>query len=272
MARFCQRRPGLMVAVLAVSLGACLLAVMEYALITSFLQIRLTPWQTISAWTAGWLSFLVPVPGGCGCPGSKPGACTGSFRRDGRCGDRRESADEGPRHPVWRSRSAAGMERLALHPIQSGAGQRTLRYLRHGGRSHRAGPVGGPPTESWTMSELTLDTSGDREDPNQVWDLPSCSLREQSGCQAEPGICNGGGRGCRGPAASSALRMLHQRRPRFRALRLWRATRSITPVDWSGADGASSCICARKAGASACWTSSGRTICRMRVLTPWRPI
>ena len=65
-ARFCQRRPGLMAAVLAVSLGACLLAVMEYALITSFLQIRLSPWQTVSAWTAGWLSFLVPVPAGVG--------------------------------------------------------------------------------------------------------------------------------------------------------------------------------------------------------------
>ena len=65
-ARFCQRRPGLMLAVLTVSLAACLLAVMEYALITSFLVIRLTPWQTVAAWTAGWLSFLVPVPGGVG--------------------------------------------------------------------------------------------------------------------------------------------------------------------------------------------------------------
>ena len=65
-ARFCQRRPGLMVSVLAVSLGACLLAVMEYALITSFLAVRLSPWQTVSAWTAGWLSFLVPVPAGVG--------------------------------------------------------------------------------------------------------------------------------------------------------------------------------------------------------------
>jgi hypothetical protein len=64
--RFCQRRPGLMAAVFGVSLGACLVAVMEYALITSFLSIGLSPWQTISAWTAGWLSFLVPVPAGVG--------------------------------------------------------------------------------------------------------------------------------------------------------------------------------------------------------------
>jgi uncharacterized membrane protein YbhN (UPF0104 family) len=42
------------------------MAVMEYALITSLLNIDLSSWQTISAWTAGWVSFLVPVPAGLG--------------------------------------------------------------------------------------------------------------------------------------------------------------------------------------------------------------
>jgi uncharacterized membrane protein YbhN (UPF0104 family) len=35
-------------------------------LITGFLNIQLTVPQTIAAWTAGWLAFLVPLPGGLG--------------------------------------------------------------------------------------------------------------------------------------------------------------------------------------------------------------
>ena len=77
--RFCQRKPGLMAAVLGISLGACLLAVMEYALITSFLDIGLSLWQTISAWTAGWLSFLVPVPAGVGALEASQVAALGLF-------------------------------------------------------------------------------------------------------------------------------------------------------------------------------------------------
>ena len=40
--------------------------VSEFALIVKFLGIPLTAWQTIAAWTAGWLSLLVPLPGGLG--------------------------------------------------------------------------------------------------------------------------------------------------------------------------------------------------------------
>ena len=40
--------------------------VSEFFLITTFLGIPLSFWQTIAAWTAGWLAFLVPVPGGLG--------------------------------------------------------------------------------------------------------------------------------------------------------------------------------------------------------------
>ena len=38
----------------------------EFALITYFLHIQLPFWQTVSAWTAGWLSLLAPLPGGLG--------------------------------------------------------------------------------------------------------------------------------------------------------------------------------------------------------------
>jgi uncharacterized membrane protein YbhN (UPF0104 family) len=38
----------------------------EYFLITSYLNIELSAAQTIAAWTAGWLAFLVPWPGGLG--------------------------------------------------------------------------------------------------------------------------------------------------------------------------------------------------------------
>ena len=39
---------------------------LEYALILSFLGIRLPFWQALAGWTAGWLSFLAPLPGGLG--------------------------------------------------------------------------------------------------------------------------------------------------------------------------------------------------------------
>jgi uncharacterized membrane protein YbhN (UPF0104 family) len=40
--------------------------VVEFFCITLFLGIHLSFWQTIAAWTAGWLAFLVPLPGGLG--------------------------------------------------------------------------------------------------------------------------------------------------------------------------------------------------------------
>ena len=40
--------------------------VSEFALITYFLNIPLPFWQTVSAWTLGWLSLLAPLPGGLG--------------------------------------------------------------------------------------------------------------------------------------------------------------------------------------------------------------
>jgi uncharacterized protein (TIRG00374 family) len=63
---FCRRHLRSLLAAIAVSLVAAVVMVSEYFFITSFLQIDLPISQTIAAWTAGWLSFLVPWPGGLG--------------------------------------------------------------------------------------------------------------------------------------------------------------------------------------------------------------
>ncbi|MFZ1041917.1 MAG: lysylphosphatidylglycerol synthase transmembrane domain-containing protein [Anaerolineales bacterium] len=64
--RFCQRQTRALLAAIFVSILAAMGMVSEYFLMTSFLQIHLSFWQTVAAWTAGWLSFLVPLPGGLG--------------------------------------------------------------------------------------------------------------------------------------------------------------------------------------------------------------
>ncbi len=63
---FCQRHPRALMGSLAVSLLAGVGMLTEYALMLSFLGIRLPFWQAVAGWTAGWLSFLVPLPGGLG--------------------------------------------------------------------------------------------------------------------------------------------------------------------------------------------------------------
>lgn len=63
---FCRRHlPSLLLAI-AVSLCAGVGMVTEFALIVNFLHIQLPFWQTVAAWTAGWLSLLAPLPGGLG--------------------------------------------------------------------------------------------------------------------------------------------------------------------------------------------------------------
>ena len=63
---FCRRHLLSLGYAIFVSMLAALGMVSEFFLITSFLGIHLSFWQTIAAWTAGWLAFLVPVPGGLG--------------------------------------------------------------------------------------------------------------------------------------------------------------------------------------------------------------
>lgn len=77
--RFCQRRPRQLVGAIAISLLACIVAVMEYALITSFLHTGLDVWQVLAAWTAGWISFLLPLPGGLGALEASQVLALGAF-------------------------------------------------------------------------------------------------------------------------------------------------------------------------------------------------
>ncbi|MBI2759237.1 MAG: flippase-like domain-containing protein [Chloroflexi bacterium] len=63
---FCRRHTPALLSAIFVSVLAAAAMVGEYFMLTSFLQIHLTFWQTLAAWTAGWLAFLVPLPGGLG--------------------------------------------------------------------------------------------------------------------------------------------------------------------------------------------------------------
>jgi uncharacterized protein (TIRG00374 family) len=63
---FCRRHLSSLLVAAAISICAGIGMVSEFALIVNFLDIQLSSWQTIAAWTAGWLSLLVPLPGGLG--------------------------------------------------------------------------------------------------------------------------------------------------------------------------------------------------------------
>jgi uncharacterized protein (TIRG00374 family) len=63
---FCRRHLSSLVSAILVSVFAALGMVGEFFCIIVFFGIRLSFWQTIAAWTAGWLAFLVPLPGGLG--------------------------------------------------------------------------------------------------------------------------------------------------------------------------------------------------------------
>jgi glycosyltransferase 2 family protein len=63
---FCQRHPRALLGALAVSLLAGVGMLADYVLMVSFLGVHLPLWKLIAGWTAGWLSFLVPLPGGLG--------------------------------------------------------------------------------------------------------------------------------------------------------------------------------------------------------------
>jgi len=63
---FCRRHLSSLLFAIAISLCAGVGMVSEFALIVHFLDIDLPFWQTIAAWTAGWLALLAPLPGGLG--------------------------------------------------------------------------------------------------------------------------------------------------------------------------------------------------------------
>lgn len=63
---FCRRHLSSLLSAIIVSLCAAVGMVSEFALIVNFLDIQLPFWQTVAAWTAGWLALLAPLPGGLG--------------------------------------------------------------------------------------------------------------------------------------------------------------------------------------------------------------
>ena len=63
---FCRRHFSALLIAIVISICAGAGMVMEFALITNFLGISLPFWQTVAAWTAGWLALLAPLPGGLG--------------------------------------------------------------------------------------------------------------------------------------------------------------------------------------------------------------
>ncbi len=63
---FCRRHLSSLLSAIAISLFAAVGMVSEFALIANFLGIRLPFWQTVAAWTTGWLALLAPLPGGLG--------------------------------------------------------------------------------------------------------------------------------------------------------------------------------------------------------------
>ena len=76
---FCQRHPRALMGSLAVSLLAGVGMLLDYGLMLSFLGINLPFWKVIAGWTAGWLSFLVPLPGGLGALEASQIFALGSF-------------------------------------------------------------------------------------------------------------------------------------------------------------------------------------------------
>jgi glycosyltransferase 2 family protein len=64
--RFCQRHPSRLLAAIVCSLVAGAGMLLDYALMTSFLNIRLPFWQMTAGWMMGWISLIMPLPGGLG--------------------------------------------------------------------------------------------------------------------------------------------------------------------------------------------------------------
>jgi glycosyltransferase 2 family protein len=77
--RFCQRHPRALLAALGVSLLAGAGMLVDYTLMLAFLGIHLPFWNTVVGWTAGWLAFLMPLPGGLGALESSQVAALGIF-------------------------------------------------------------------------------------------------------------------------------------------------------------------------------------------------
>jgi glycosyltransferase 2 family protein len=76
---FCRRHFSSLLFAIAISICAGIGMVSEFALITNFLNINLPFWQTVAAWTAGWLSLLAPLPAGLGALEASEVLALGAF-------------------------------------------------------------------------------------------------------------------------------------------------------------------------------------------------
>lgn len=64
--RFCERHPRRLLAAILCSLLAGTGMLLDYALMTIFLNIPLPFWQMTAGWMMGWISLIMPLPGGLG--------------------------------------------------------------------------------------------------------------------------------------------------------------------------------------------------------------
>jgi len=64
--RFCQRHPRRLLAAIGFSILAGAGMLLDYTLMTSFLNIPLPFWKMTAGWMMGWISLLMPLPGGLG--------------------------------------------------------------------------------------------------------------------------------------------------------------------------------------------------------------
>ncbi len=63
---FCQRHPRRLLTALGISLVAGAGFLVDYAVMASFVNIHLPFWKTVAGWMSGWMSLLMPLPGGLG--------------------------------------------------------------------------------------------------------------------------------------------------------------------------------------------------------------
>jgi glycosyltransferase 2 family protein len=64
--RFCQRHPRRLLVASGFSVLAGAGMLLDYALMTTFLNIHLTFWKMTAGWMMGWISLVMPLPGGLG--------------------------------------------------------------------------------------------------------------------------------------------------------------------------------------------------------------
>jgi uncharacterized protein (TIRG00374 family) len=64
--RFCQRHPRRLLIAAGFSILAGSGMLLDYALMTSFLNIHLSFWKMTAGWMMGWISLVMPLPGGLG--------------------------------------------------------------------------------------------------------------------------------------------------------------------------------------------------------------